>query len=284
MKCFRNIIVVLIITSFVLCLSACGDPHKGQVEIFDGFNMVWITPAEGVDVNDLTREEFILDDNGQPEYIGENYVAVKGIDVSFYQGEIDWESVKNDGIEFVFIRCGFRGYEKGSLNIDERFEEYINGASEAGLDVGVYFFSQATSREEAEEEAEYVLDLINGYDITMPVVFDWEKIDSQENARTNDVEPTVVTEAAIGFCEKIKSAGYTPCVYCYRNTGYYVYDIAAIKDYVMWMSIPGDYPEFYYKFGIWQYNFSGHVEGVENDVDLDMIFIPILSEEKESGD
>ena len=260
-----------------LLLTACGrepepDPHEGMAYVNTGGAMEWITPAEGVAVSDFAAEDFAKDAEGLPEYTGEAYDTRLGVDVSFFQGEIDWEAVAADGIEFAMIRCGYRGYETGAIVADEQFENNINGALEAGLDVGVYFFSQSTGAIEAAEEANFVLGLIEGYDITMPVAFDWEPVAEAE--RYEEVDGEALTSSALVFCEMIKDAGYTPCLYTYRHLAYYEYDLSRLADYPIWIGAPGMWDDFYYEHDIWQFSFTGQIPGIPADVDLDLQFIP----------
>ena len=196
-----------------------------------------------------------------------------GIDVSSYQGNIDWQEVAADGIEYTFIRVGFRGYGTGSLNLDQYFEQNIQGALAAGLDVGVYFFSQAITVEEAIEEAELVLDAIKGYNVTFPVVFDWEPI-SSSSARTNGLSSDVLTDCAIAFCERVRADGYTPMVYFNQNVGYTRYQLDRLTDYDFWYaqypSKSAMYPAMYYNYQIWQYTSSGTVAGISGSVDMNI--------------
>jgi lysozyme len=271
-------ISALLLAAVLLFVSACGNPHKGQVQVYDGSAEVWITPAKGVPVSGFKASDFsTLGENKEVTYTGSGYTVMRGIDVSYYQQDIDWTKAAAGGIEFAFIRCGYRGYSAGSMCEDEKFKDNIAGALKAGLKVGVYFFSQAVTADEAAEEAEYTLKLIKGYDVTLPVVFDWERIDSDATARTSQTDGETVTACAAAFCEKIAAAGYSPCVYFYRNTGYYVYDLTKLKDYTFWVSTPGNYPDFYYAHSIWQYSFEGSVPGIAGNTDMDMIFTPVPS-------
>ena len=152
---------------------------------------------------------YLSGDGREKEYSGDkNYRVKKGIDVSAYQGTIDWERVKADGIDFVFLRLGYRGYAKeGTLNEDEKFEENLKGAKAAGLKVGVYFFSQATTQEEAKEEAAFVKKLLGKTKLDLPVIYDPERI-SAEEARTDEITGKDFTAFALAFCGKIEKAGY----------------------------------------------------------------------------
>ena len=259
----------------LLTLAACGepepDPHEGMAYVNTGANWEWIYPAEGVAVSDFTQDDFTTNADGLPEYTGDAYDTRLGVDVSFYQGEIDWEAVAADGVEFAMIRCGYRGSESGTIVVDEQFENNIEGALAAGLDVGVYFFSQSTGAIEAAGEANFVLDLISGYDITMPVAFDWEPL---EGSRAEDIDRSGLTASAVVFCEMVKAAGYTPCGYLYRYTGYYEYMMERLADYELWVGALGSWPDFYYRHMLWQFSMTGRVEGIDADVDLDYQFIP----------
>lgn len=268
--------ITALFTALLLGLSACGDPHKGQVQVYDGTGEVWITPAKGVPVSTFTKDVFSLDEDGMPVYIGDAYTVMKGIDVSFYQKKIDWKAVAADGVQFAFIRCGYRGYTEGALKPDDQFKANITGALKAGLKVGVYFFSQAITADEGKEEAKYVLDQIAPYDVTLPVVFDWEHIGGEDGARTNELDSATLTDCAAAFCETVKAGGHAPAVYFYRNAGYYAFDLAKLKDYMFWLSAPGGFPDFYYAHDIWQYSFEGKVDGIEGNADLDMYFTPVV--------
>ena len=157
-KLLKRLAAAAMCAALALSMAACGasepepDPHEGMAYVNTGANWEWITPAEGVAVSSFTEEEFSTDAEGLPVYNGDKYDTRLGIDVSFYQGVIDWEAVAADGIEFAMIRCGYRGSETGEMVVDEQFENNIQGALDAGLDVGVYFFSQSTGAIEAAEE------------------------------------------------------------------------------------------------------------------------------------
>ena len=272
---FKRAGALALSAAMLLTLAACGepepDPHEGMAYVNTGANWEWIYPAEGVAVSDFTQDDFTTNADGLPEYTGDAYDTRLGVDVSFYQGEIDWEAVAADGVEFAMIRCGYRGSESGTIVVDEQFENNINGALAAGLDVGVYFFSQSTGAIEAAEEANFVLDLISGYDITMPVAFDWEPL---EGSRAEDIDRSELTASAVVFCEMVKDAGYTPCVYLYRYTGYYEYMMERLADYELWVGALGSWPDFYFRHMLWQFSMTGRVEGIDADVDLDYQFIP----------
>ena len=248
------------------------DPHKGQVYIYDGFDWIWMTPLEGVPANELTEESFSSND-GRIEYTGTDYDVLRGVDVSEHQLDIDWKQVAASGVDYAYIRVGWRGYTEGGLFEDAYFERNIQGALDAGLHVGVYMFSQAVTVQEAIEEADFVLERIWKYNVTLPVVFDWEKIEAAE-ARSHGLTMELRTDCARAFCETVKSAGYLPCVYFNRNLCYYGYDLTRLTDYEFWFSLPeSGFPNFYYACDMWQYSFTETVPGIAEPTDMNLWFI-----------
>jgi len=247
------------------------DPHAGQVCINDGFGMVWITPLEGVDVNPFGDNDFERRD-GVITYTGDEFDVRRGVDVSEHQHDIDWYQVAQSGVDFAFIRVGYRGYTRGGLVEDAYFKANIEGALANGIDVGVYIYSQAINVQEALEEAQFVMERIAPYNITLPVVFDWE-IDNDE-ARTAKLENDILNQCAIAFCESVKQAGYEPCVYFNRSFGYYRFDLSVLDDYAFWVSVPGEFPDFYYAGEFWQYSFTEYVPGISTECDMNMWFVP----------
>lgn len=205
-------------------------------------------------------------------YEDKNYRIIHGIDVSKWQGKIDWEKVKADGYEFVIIRIGYRGYsEAGGLDIDNRFHKNIQGAQVAGLDVGVYFFSQAINEKEAIEEAEFVLDILDGYELQLPIVYDPELIRDQP-ARTNDVTGEQFTKNTIAFCEAIKAAGYEPMIYSNMFWEAFLFDMTQLEAYPFWYADYEPIPQTPYDFIMWQYSETGLVNGISGTVDLNILF------------
>lgn len=198
--------------------------------------------------------------------------TIPGIDVSYYQGDIDWQKVKDSGIEFAIIRLGYRGYgEEGKLVEDKYFHKNIQGALRAGLDVGVYFFSQAITVEEAVEEAEYVLQRIKNYDLTMPVVYDWEYV--SEEARTANMDRRTLTDCYLAFCGKVEEAGYTPMPYFNTYQSRDLMNLVELEAYPFWLALYSSRMTFPYRIEMWQYTDSGKVPGIEGNVDLNLFFV-----------
>lgn len=275
MKRIKRILPALVLA---LLLCGCGpketlcDPYEGMVQVESGLGTkMWVKDYEDVPVSAFAPGDF-SESGGRVGYTGGSYRAETGIDVSEHQGAIDWEAVAGDGIGFAVIRAGYRGYSEGGLFTDNTFFENMDGAMENGLDIGVYFFSQATTPQEAEEEAGYLLELLDRYapeTFALPVFYDWETIVGDE-ARTDGMTGEQITACAVAFCEAVRAAGYTPGVYAYRNLAYYSYDLSAIAGYALWMGALGDWPDFYYRHDVWQYSATGRVDGIDGEVDLNL--------------
>ena len=232
---------------------------------------------EGVAVNRYQEDGFSTLPSGAVTYTQDGRQARQGIDVSFYQEEIDWQAVAGDGIDFAILRLGYRGYTQGGLNVDARFEAYLQGARAAGLQVGVYFFSQALTPEEAREEARFVLDTLDGRALDYPVFFDWEFITHDDQARTHGMDGETLTQCAAAFCQEIEAGGYTPALYFNRDMGYLFFDLSRLDQYSFWLADYDSTPDFYYHFGLWQYTHTGRVAGIEGDVDRNLDFSPVLT-------
>ena len=228
----------------------------------------WVDILGDVPVNKYDATCF-YNVNGVMQYASENTETQSGIDVSQYQYDIDWAKVKASGINFAIIRVGCRGSSTGSIVLDNYYEKNIKGAIAAGLDVGVYFFSQAITVDEAKEEANYVLKNISGYKLKYPVVFDWEPVDSS-SARTNGLDTNTLSNCASAFCGIMKDNGYTPMVYFNTQTGYLQYNLSMIDSNDFWFAGYTDVPSFYYNFQMWQYSETGTVAGISGNVDMDL--------------
>lgn len=268
--------LVLAAAALVLVLRASGgteepiDEPEDEPVTFPFGDMV-LTPLEGMPLNPYDKDAFGLDEKGRATYEHNGRRARAGIDVSTHQKDVDWQAVAADGIDFAILRLGHRGYSEGGLFLDQTFEQNLRGALDAGLDVGVYFFSQAVTPEEAEEEAEYVLDALGGQALAFPVAFDWESI-PQDEARTDGVDGETMTRCAAAFCARIESAGYRPAVYFNQTQGYLRYDLRELTEYELWLAEYDAVPDFYYHFDLWQYSHTGRVDGIQGDVDLDLAF------------
>lgn len=205
-------------------------------------------------------------------YEDEIYTSRLGLDVSSHQKKIDWSKVKAAGIDFVYIRCGYRGYQSGLLNTDEMFYEHYKGAKEAGLDVGVYFFSHAIDTDEAIEEAYYTYELIKDLDIDLEVVYDLEDID-YDTSRLEDVTSATRTDCAIAFASKIEELGYKPMIYTNLYWTETHYDLEKIMNYPLWYAQYSDTPDFPYYYTLWQYTDSAKIDGIDVLSDLNLMLV-----------
>ncbi len=217
------------------------------------------------------KAAFLLD--GDRMSYGETEYAYRfGIDVSYYQKDIDWQRVKADGVEFAMIRMGYRGYGDGKLYLDERFVENMQGAQAAGVDVGVYFFAQAVNEVEAKEEAEYVLSQLEGYHLQLPIAYDVEDIDD-DVGRMDGISSGQRSRNAAVFCQTIQDAGYDVMIYCNMYYEAYKLDLELLSGFPIWYADYNRYPQTPYHFSIWQYTDKGKVDGIDGYVDLDIQMI-----------
>lgn len=233
-----------------------------------------IPAMEGVPVSVYREENFRTDSKGLKYYYQDGELAsYTGIDVSVYNGDIDFKAVKSFGIDFVIVRLGGRGYgQEGVIFEDENALKNLRSAKAAGLMVGAYFFSQAVTAEEAVEEAQFCLTLLDGFYLDYPLVFDWEQIDSAENPRTENISPEALTNCAKAFCDTVNAAGYIPCLYTDSKKAYMKFDLSRLSNIDIWYAFYNDEPDMYYNYMMWQYSCTGIVDGIEGEVDLNICF------------
>ena len=192
--------------------------------------------------------------------------AIKGIDVSKWQNNINWQQVKASGVGFVFIRLGYRGYVDGSIMKDETFDANIQGATASGIPVGVYFASKARNTNEAKEEAEWIIDQLKPYNITWPLVLDVEIQDETDRVSNLDIDTR--TNNVITACDMLKEAGYTPMIYSNPKVLIARLDYTKLEAYPKWVAEYQNLPHYPYSFQIWQASETGKVDGIEGDVDI----------------
>ncbi len=216
-------------------------------------------------------------------YNGSAFRTRFGIDVSAYQNRasenetIDWQAVRNDGVEFAMVRVGLRGYSSGKIAEDAFYRQNIQGAMAAGIETGVYFFAQAITVEEAIEEADFVIQCLQGLNINGPVAYDWEMGDS--SYRVYGIAPEMATACAIAFSKRIQEAGYTPMIYQSSYVAYMKYDQGAVAPYLCWFpeykseSSEKLYPTLYYQPDYWQFSSKASIAGIGGNVDVNIQFI-----------
>lgn len=224
-------------------------------------------------------QENVIRRNGMTYYLEDGGInSFFGIDVSAHQKDIDWETVKLAGVDFAMIRLGYRGYGSGELIPDENFDKNVQGALDAGIDVGVYFFSQAITEAEAVEEAKMTIAMLGDYDITYPVVYDWEVI-TGDKARTDKMPVEMLTKCTVAFCDTIAEAGFRPMVYQNKRTTLFKLALPDVAKYDFWLAEYGDEATFYYNYDMWQYTDSGRIPGIAGDVDLNICFTDYANKE-----
>lgn len=199
-------------------------------------------------------------------------VSYIGADISKLQDYVDFSLVKQAGLDFVMVRVGARGYSSGQLVMDDYFNENVERALEAGLQVGVYFFSQAVTPEEAEEEADLVLESIRDYRITYPVAFYMDEI-AGDTARTDRLTREEKTEIAKTFLSKVQEAGYLPMLCGDKEWLIKQVDLSKLSEYEIWLSQLTAVPDYPYKFSMWQYSVTGSVDGIAGYTNLNISFV-----------
>jgi len=233
-----------------------------------------VRARQEIPFNDFDVNNFRLDENGFLAYYENNVkVSMAGIDVSKWQYDINWKKVAAAGIDYAIIRLGYRGTAaEGNTAMDPYFEQNIKGALDAGLHVGVYYFTQAITVEEAIAEANIVIDALKGYNITFPVVYDTEY---REGGRANDLPNELRTACAKAFCDTVLAAGYTPVIYTSTNWSVLNLNLEELTNYDLWYAYYGNPEDLYYpyEYTMWQYTDSGKVDGINGAVDMNISFM-----------
>lgn len=259
----KAILIIAILLAFVIPF--CIIRNAANKYSYDGLDQRKEFP-----ISDYDEGCFYQDDFNLRNYKKGKVVGIPGIDVSKHQGEIDWKKVKNSGVKFAIVQLGYSSCNDGRIYMDPYFEKNVDGAEAAGLKVGVYFFSQAITTEEAVREAKFVIDNIKNRKITMPVAFDMEPVTGDD--RINQLSVTDKTKVADAFLKVIKKAGYEPMIY---GNGWWIdnnYDLGYLSDYGLWLASYGQAANYRYKYKMWQYADWGRINGIENNVDLNVYF------------
>ena len=195
-----------------------------------------------------------------------------GVDVSAFQGDINWKKVKNSGIEFAIIRLGYRGYGKaGRLVEDDYAQKNLFEASGVGLSIGAYFFSQALTIQEVDEEIDFMLEILGDYTLEMPIVLDWEI--PTADARTANMDARTLTDIQLHFCARMTELGYKPMVYFNWHQSENLYYLSELEDYPFWLALYQDRMTYPWRVEMWQYSDSGSVPGISGPVDLN-VYMP----------
>lgn len=208
-------------------------------------------------------------------YEDDNYTSMFGIDVAAHQDKINWSKVKEAGVEFAYIRLGYRGALEGILHTDEQFERNYKGASDNEIKLGVYWYAQPANIYEAVEEAKYVLDVLGDRNIDLPIVLDFEETEfyTGELSRMHDMSPTDRTKVAKAFCDEIIKNNHEVIIYTNLYWAETFYDWNVLSDYPVWYAQYATYPNFDKPFVMWQYTDNGYIDGIDRNVDFDILFI-----------
>lgn len=253
--------------------------YKDELVVASGGVINFVPIQENLKKNTYLEENLNILETGELQYMENGQViSHKGIDVAKFQGDIDWNLVAQDGVEFAFIRVAYRGYgQNGPLLEDEYFEQNIIGAKTAGIKVGVYIFSQALNEEELLEEANLVLEKIAPYEIDCPVVYDVERV-SDSAGRMNALTVEERTNLAALFCDTIAAAGYKPMIYHNMEMGAMMLDLSKLESYDKWFAYYNQDMYYPYDYKVLQYTEKGRVNGIDTDVDMNISFVPLWEE------
>lgn len=247
------------------------DGKHTLVQLSDG-KEEWVLISPYLPKHEYDFTKLVCQSGLMKYYENGKQVSYVGVDVSKLQDYIDFVKVKKAGIDFVMIRAGARGYGTGQLIVDEYFSDNLKRATDAGLDVGVYFYSQAITKEEAVEEANLVLQNLGEYTISYPIAFDMELI-TNDTARTDKLSKTERTNITKAFLDTIEAAGYKTVIYGNKEWLIKEIDMSKLTAYDVWLAQAGDIPDYPYRFAMWQYDTQGIVDGIAGNVNLNISFI-----------
>lgn len=240
--------------------------------VHDNGEEEWVSINQYLARNDYDYSGLVYQKPLMKYYENNTRVSYVGVDISKTQDYVDFYELKRAGIEFVMLRIGQRGYSSGEITMDEYFMDNLKRASDAGLDVGVYFFSQAVTVEEAEEEAQFVIDTLSENKIQYPVVFSMDTIPN-EVSRIDSLDKMERTNIALAFMDKIRENGYFPMIYGDKEWLIQKLSLGSMIGYDVWLSQEKDIPDYPYQFVMWQYTTHGSVAGIAGDANMNICFI-----------
>ncbi len=232
---------------------------------------------QSLKMSELVQDRIKVTDEGEIQYTDEagNVISHKGIDVSEYQGNINWDKVRADGVEFAIVRTHYRGYGTGRLVEDTKASANISGAINSGIKVGAYVFSQAITEAEAVEEAQAAIDTLSPYvSGGVPIVIDVERV-AGKNPRMDSLTPTERTDVILAFCDKVTEAGYKPMIYFNTEMGALYIENERLEEIPKWYAWYATSLYFPYKYDIWQYKDTGSVSGISGNVDMNIGLEPL---------
>ncbi len=252
-----------------------NDPStdgKHTLVVNDDGEEEWVLISPYLPKNEYDFTKLVCQSDLMKYYEDGRQVSFVGTDISKTEGYVDFNKLRKAGIDFVMLRVGARGYSSGQLVLDEYFQENIKRATDAQLDVGVYFFSQAVTEAEAIEEANLVLEQIKEYTVKYPIAFDMEYVDN-DTSRVEGVSRADKTTIARAFLDTVQAAGYEPMIYGDKHWLIKQIDLSKLTGYDVWLSQLEDVPDYPYQFTMWQYNRQASLDGISGYANLDISFI-----------
>lgn len=232
----------------------------------------WVLISPYLPKHEYDFTKLVCQDGVMKYYEDGKQVSFEGVDVSKYQDYIDFTRVKKAGMDFVMIRLGTRGYGTGQLSVDDYYTENMKRAADAGLEIGVYFTSQAISEEEAVEEANMVIEHLKDYQISYPVAIDMGYVEN-DTARIEELSKAEKTKVIKKFLDTIHAAGYLPMIRGDKEWFIKSIDMSKLTDYDVWLTQEKDIPDYPYKFTMWQYSTSTLVDGISGQANVNISFI-----------
>lgn len=260
------VIAIIALGLFLVNLITTGDPKIIETE---EEKEITIVPYTDYDWKNLNKDTNLY------TYEDDKYTSMVGIDVAAHQETIDWKKVKNAGVEFAYIRLGYRGASEGILHTDLEFEKNYKGAKENGIKVGIYWYSQPANIEEVKEEAQYVLDVLGERELDLPIAYDFEETEFADGtiSRMHGMSPSDRTKMAVTFCNEILKNHREVMIYTNLYWAETFYNWKELEDYPVWFAHYTTYPGFDRPFVMWQYSDDGRIDGVDRTVDMNLLFI-----------
>lgn len=241
-----------------------------QVKHADG-TKEWVDISSELERNDYNYSNLKYQKPVMNYYEEGKIVSKCGADISANQGDVDFAKLKKAGCDFVMIKIGARGYSSGNIVLDEKYKENLKAANKAGLDIGVYFCSQAVSKSEAREEADELLDVIADYNVKYPIAFVMETVEN-DMARIEALDIEDRTSIAKAFLDRVYDEGYNAMIYGDKEWLLTMVDMERLSGYDVWYAQDGKEPDYPYEFGMWQYDSNASVNGVSGKVAMSISF------------
>lgn len=246
------------------------EVRRVQVKHADG-TKEWVDLSDDIARNKYDLSKLAYEKSVMNYYEDGKVVSKCGVDLSANQGDVDFDKLKNAGCDFVMIKVGSRGYSSGKIVMDANYQDNLEAAKRAGLDIGVYFCSQAVTKAEARDEADELLGAISGYKIKYPVVFVMENVEG-DMARIEALDMADRTQIAKAFLNRVKDAGYKPMIYGDKEWLLTMVDMEALQGYDVWYAQDSDKPDYPYEFTMWQYDSDAKIKGITGDAAMTVSF------------